>query len=169
VARFLAERMRRTGRIETEILDLLEYDFPIMEERLQFRDDPPSGVREFSAKLARADALVIVSPEYNNGYPGVLKNALDYFLPEYKRKPVGIATVSVGAFGGVNCLAQLRLIMFNLGAYPIPASFPVPRVQDNFDEEGNPRDPMFEKWAEAFLAELLWLTEAVVAQKERTK
>ncbi len=168
VARFMAERMRRTGRIETEILDLLEYNFPIMEERLRFHDDPPPAVRQFSEKLARADAIVIVTPEYNNGYPGVLKNALDYFGPEYKRKPVGIVTVSGGDFGGVNCLAQLRLVMFNLGAFPIPASFPVPRVQDNFDEEGNPRDPRFEKWAEAFLAELLWLTEAVVAQKQRT-
>ena len=167
VARFLAERMRRTGRIETEILDLAEYNFPIMEERLHHRDDPPPGVPEFASKLARADALVIVSPEYNNGYPGVLKNALDYFLPEYKRKPVGIATVSGGDFGGVNCLAQLRLVMLNLGAFPVPAAFPVPRVQDNFDEEGNPRNPMFEKWAGKFLSELLWFTEAVTAQKAR--
>lgn len=166
-ARFMAERMRRTGRIETEILDLADYNFPIMEERLHFRDDPPPAVREFAARLARADAVVIVSPEYNNGCPGVLKNALDYFLPEYKRKPVGIVTVSGGDFGGVNCLAQLRLVTLNLGAFPIPAAFPVPRVQDNFDEEGNPRDPRFEQWAEVFLGELLWFTEAITAQKAR--
>jgi len=169
VARFLAERMRRTGRIETEILDLAEYNFPIMEERLHYRDDPPPGLPEFGAKLARADALVIVAPEYNNGYPGVLKNALDYFYPEYKRKPVGISTVSGGDFGGVNCLAQLRPVILNLGAFPIPASFPVPRVQDNFDEEGNPRNPSFEQWAARFLTELLWFTEAVTAQKAREK
>ena len=47
----------------------------------------------------RADALIIVAPEYNNGYPGVLKNALDYLLPEYERKPIGIVTVSAGGFG----------------------------------------------------------------------
>jgi len=169
VARFLAERMRRTGRIEAEILDLAEYNFPIMEERLHHRDDPPPGVREFAAKLARAHAIVIVTPEYNNGYPGVLKNALDYFYPEYKRKPVGIATVSSGDFGGIRCLAQLRLVMFNLGAVPIPAAFPVPRVQDNFDDEGNPREPLFEKSAASFLGELLWFTEAVTAQKARER
>jgi|SRR5215207_5374230 len=49
VARFIAERMKRFERIETEILDLAEYDFPIMEERLRFRDDPPPGLREFGA------------------------------------------------------------------------------------------------------------------------
>ena len=64
--------------------------------------------------------LSLVTPEYNNGYPGVLKNALDYFLPEYRRKPVGIVTVSSGGFGGINALAQLRLVLFLMGAYPIP-------------------------------------------------
>ncbi|MGH9852590.1 MAG: NADPH-dependent FMN reductase, partial [Blastocatellia bacterium] len=104
VARFISERMKQTGKIETEILDLLEYNFPIMEERLRFRDDPPPGLLEFSQKVARSDSLVIVTPEYNNGYPGVLKNALDYLLPECQRKPIAIVTVSAGGFGGINCL-----------------------------------------------------------------
>jgi hypothetical protein len=84
VARFIAERMRRSARIDTEILDLLADNFPVMAERLHFRDDPPPGLREFSEKVARSDALVIVTPEYNNGDPGGLKNALDYLLPEYQ-------------------------------------------------------------------------------------
>jgi NAD(P)H-dependent FMN reductase len=167
VARFVYERMRRNERIETEILDLLEYDFPIMEERLRLRDDPPPGLREFSAKIARADALVIVTPEYNNGYPGVLKNALDYLLPEYRRKPIGIVTVSAGGFGGLNCLAQLRLVTLGMGAFPIPASLPVSRVQDSFDEDGTPTDPTYEKRAEAFIAEVLWFAEAVATQKAK--
>ena len=60
--------MRRSERIATEILDLLEYNFPMMEERLRFRDDPPPRLREFSEKDARSDALVIitiVTQEYN--------------------------------------------------------------------------------------------------------
>lgn len=165
VARFMAERMRRSGKIETEILDLVEYNFPMMEERLRFRDDPPPRLREFAEKISRADAVVIVSPEYNSGYPGVLKNALDYLLPEFKRKPVGIVTVSGGSFGGLSCLAQLRQVTLALGAFPIPASLPVSRVQDSFDEAGNPADPAYEKRAESFLAELLWFTQAVAAQK----
>src|SRR5919198_4958156 len=111
-----------------------------MEERLRFRDDPPPGLRQFSEKIARADSIVIVTPEYNNGYPGVLKNALDYLLPGYERKPIGIVTVSAGGFGGLNCLAQLRLVTLGMGAFPIPESLSVSRVQDSFDEEGNPKD-----------------------------
>lgn len=165
VARFIAERMKRTGRIEPEILDLLEYHFPAMEERLRLRDDPPPRLREFADKVARSDALVIVSPEYNNGYPGVLKNALDYLLPEYRRKPIGIVTVSAGGFGGISCLAQLRLVTLAMGAFPIPASLPVSRVQDSFDDDGKPVDPSYEKRAESFLSELLWFAEAIAVQR----
>jgi NAD(P)H-dependent FMN reductase len=167
VARFITERMRRNERIETEILDLAEYNFPIMEERLRFRDDPPPGLREFSEKVARSDSLVIVTPEYNNGYPGVLKNALDYLLPEYQRKPIAIATVSAGGFGGINCLAQLRLVTLGMGAFPIPAALPVSRVQDSFDEEGNPKDDSYEKRAQAFIAEVLFFAEAIAVQKSK--
>jgi NAD(P)H-dependent FMN reductase len=169
VAKFVLERLKRAGRAETELLDLAEYNFPIMEERLRFRDDPPPRLREFAEKIARADSLVIVTPEYNNGYPGVLKNALDYLLPEYHRKPIGIVTVSAGGFGGLNCLAQLRLVTLGMGAFPIPAALPVSRVQESFDADGTPRDPTYEKRAQSFLNELLWFTEATATQKAKER
>ena len=167
VARFIIERMKRNARIATEILDLAAYDFPILEERLRFRDDPPPGLREFSEKVARSAALVIVTPEYNNGYPGVLKNALDYLLPEYQRKPIAIVTVSAGGFGGINCLAQLRLAMLGMGALPIPAALPVSHVQDSFDDDGNPHDASYEKQAHAFIADVLFFAEAIAVQKAK--
>jgi len=105
VARFVLARLQQRQGVKTELLDLLEYNFPIMEERLHRRDDPPARLQEYADKIQRADSLIIVTPEYNNGYPGVLKNALDYLLPEYERKPIGIVTVSAGNFGGINCHA----------------------------------------------------------------
>lgn len=167
VARFVADRMKRNDRIETEILDLLEYDFPIMEERLRLRDDAPPRVIEFSAKIARAEAIVIVSPEYNNGYPGVLKNALDYLGPEYKRKPVAIVTVSGGGFGGLNALAQLRLVTLGMGAFPVPAALPFSNVQNVFAEDGTLNEPAYEKRADAFISEVLWFAEAITTQKAK--
>lgn len=168
VAKFVESRLKRRANVETELLDLLEYNFPIMEERLHQRDDPPAGLREYAAKVARADSLVIVTPEYNNGYPGVLKNALDYLLPEYERKPIGIVTVSAGGFGGLTCLAQLRLVTIGMGAFPIPESLPVSRVHESFpNEDGTPKDAAYERRAETFLDEVLWFTEAIADKKAK--
>lgn len=167
VARFVLARLHQRKVAETELLDLLEYNFPIMEERLHHRDDPPPRLREFAAKIARADSLIIVTPEYNNGYPGVLKNALDYLLPEYERKPIGIVTVSAGGFGGLACLAQLRLVTLGMGAFPIPENLAVSRVQDTFKDDGTPNDPVYEKRATAFLDEMLWFTEAIADRKAK--
>src|SRR5262252_9326423 len=165
VARFVLARLQQRQNVETELLDLLEYNFPIMEERLEHRDDPPPRLREYAAKILRADSLILVTPEYNNGYPGVLKNALDYLLPEYERKPIGIVTVSAGGFGGITCLAQLRLVSIGMGAFPIPENLSVSRVQDAFKEDGTPNDPVYEKRAAGFLDDLLWFTEAIVDRK----
>jgi len=167
VARFVLKQLQARPGVETELLDLLEYNFPIMEERLHRRDDPPQGLKEFGEKIGRADAFIIVSPEYNNGYPGVLKNALDYLLPEYERKPVGIVTVSAGGFGGINCLAQLRLVMIGAGAVPIPENLSVSRVQDSFRDDGT-HDPAYDKRAAAFLDEVLWFAEAIADKKAKS-
>src|SRR5437016_9454511 len=169
VARFVFARLQQRRDAETELLDLLEYNFPIMEERLHRRDDPPPRSQEFADKIARADSIIIVTPEYNNGYPGVLKNALDYFLPEYERKPIGIVTVSAGGFGGLTCLAQLRLVPIGMGAFPIPESLPVARVRDSFKDDGTPNDPAYEKRAALFLDEVLWFAEAIADRKAKEK
>jgi NAD(P)H-dependent FMN reductase len=169
VARFVLARLQQRQNVATELLDLLEYDFPMMEERLHRRDDPPPRLQEFGDKIARADSIIIVSPEYNNGYPGVLKNALDYLLPEYDRKPVGVVTVSAGSFGGINCLAQLRLILLGMGAVPTPENLAVSRVHDSFQDDGTPNDPAYEKRAKEFLDDLLWFTEAVADRRAKEK
>ena len=82
VARWITEALQADDRITSELLDLEELAIPIMEERLRMSDNQPPGAAKLSEALAAADGLVIVTPEYNNGYPGVLKNAIDYLLPE---------------------------------------------------------------------------------------
>ena len=168
VARFVLKKTQARQGVETELLDLQDYHFPIMEERLHRRDDPPPRLKEFGEKIGRADAVIIVTPEYNNGYPGVLKNALDYLLPEYERKPIGIVTVSAGGFGGINCLAQLRLVAIGMGAVPVPESLPISRVHDSFKDDGT-YDPAYDKRAETFLDEVLWFAEAIADKKAKDK
>jgi NAD(P)H-dependent FMN reductase len=164
----LVELENRTG-ICTELIDLASIDLPVMRHRLGDTDSPPSGAVELSAKLTLADGLVIVAPEYKNGYPGSLKNALDY-LPAgiLRRKPIGIVTVSSGGFGGLNCLAQLRLVCLAMGGVPIPVALPVSRVEEAFDEEGGLRDPKLATRMGPFLDELIWYTQALAHQRGKT-
>jgi len=168
VAGFALASLHNIQCVSTELIDLKELNLPIMEERLRFRSDPPLQVNDFSNKINRADAIVIVTPEYNSGYPGVLKNALDYLKEEYRRKPFGIITVSSAWSGGILCLAALRQVILHLGGVPIPAILPVPQVQEAFDDEGNPRDQRFRDHAKSYFDELLWFTEALATQRKRT-
>jgi NAD(P)H-dependent FMN reductase len=162
VARFILSRMTGDPRLNTELLDLGDYNFPIMEERLSEMKIVPPDLQRFSDKLELADGLLIVSPEYKGGVPGVLKNALDYLKPGIlRRKPVGICTVSSGGFGGVNCLMQLRLTTLALGGVPIPDALPVSRIQDFFDENGQPRDGKWPTQLNRFIDELLFYAEAL--------
>jgi NAD(P)H-dependent FMN reductase len=169
VARFIVEKLHEHSRIHTELLDLATYNLPIMERRLQEMEQLPPGLREFSEQLRRADGLLIVAPEYKNGYPGVLKNAFDYLEAGILRyKPIAICTVSSEESGGLNCLAQLRLVCLALGGIPIPGALPVGRVQEAFDANGTLRDARLAKRLQPFLEELLWYVEALVAQRMRT-
>jgi NAD(P)H-dependent FMN reductase len=154
--------MEEDPRLNTELLDLGDYNFPIMDQRLSEMDVAPPALQSFSDKLERADGLLIVSPEYKGGIPGVLKNALDYLKPGiFRRKPVGICTVSSGGFGGVNCLMQLRLTILALGGLPIPEALPVSRIQELFDVKGQLMDESWSFRLRQFIDELLFYANAL--------
>jgi len=160
-ARFVVDRLARSGADAT-LVDLAELNLPIMEERLHMRDDPPPGLVRFSDTIASADAVVIVSPEYNGSMPGVLKNALDYIYGEWFRKPVGIVTVSAGGFGGVQVHNHLQLLFLRLKALPV-AGMHVSRVSGSFGEDGEPREPHYEKSFAGFIETLAWYARAMRA------
>jgi NAD(P)H-dependent FMN reductase len=162
VARFILSTMKADPRFNTELLDLSDYDFPIMEQRLSEMKTVPPSLQSFSDKLELADGLLIVSPEYKGGVPGVLKNALDYLKPGIlRRTPVGVCTVSSGGFGGMNCLMQLRLTVLALGGFPIPDALPVSKVQELFDEGDQPRDASWLLNLRHFIDELYFYAKAL--------
>ena len=144
-----------------EILDLNEYQFPVFDERLRLQPDPSKKLLEFAAKIKAADGVIIVTPEYNGGYPASLKNVVDVLYEEWRRKPLAISTVSDGIFGGTQVITSLQFTLWKIRAWVVPAMFPVPKVKESFDEEGNPADKVgVDKRAAAFLDELLWCVEA---------
>ncbi len=154
---FIAENQLAT----VEILDLKELNFPVSEERLSRLTEPSESIKLFSEKVKNADAVIVVTPEYNHSIPASLKNAIDLLYDEWFRKPIGLATVSAGSFGGMNVLTQLQTIFLRVKAVPSSAIFPVPTVQNSFDENGVPADrAVTDKRAGTFVRELLWFAEA---------
>ena len=160
--RFITERQLA----EVEMLDLMEYDFPLFDERLQYQPNPTEKMLQFSAKITEADGVLIVTPEYNGGYPASLKNAIDLLYAEWQRKPVALATVSAGAFGGAQVTTSLVFSLWKIGVLLVPAMFPVPKVQDNYNELGEAIDKDgTDKRADKFIGELLWCMQAADKMK----
>lgn len=168
-AQYIVSRLAAVPDVQTELLDLQDYDFPFLEKPFRYQENPSEDMKRFQQKLDNANAIIIVSPEYNGGYPGVLKNAIDHFLAEYKRKSIGLVTVSSGALGGINALQQLRQVCFGLGTFAVPLSLTVPKVGELFDAENNPLDAGFAERATRFLDEVLWYTQALTAQHQRAE
>lgn len=145
----------------TEILDLNEYQFPVFNERLAHQPNPSVGVLDFANKIKLADGVIIVTPEYNGGYPASIKNAVDLLYDEWHRKPVAISTVSNGNFGGTQVLISLQFSLWKIRAWTVPAMFPVPKAQEIFDDQGNATDKIAtDKRATVFIKELFWCIEA---------
>jgi NAD(P)H-dependent FMN reductase len=161
VALFLKNYIEANKLGTVQLADLMEYQFPVFSERLKFQKDPLPKAVEFANQIKAADGVIIVTPEYNGGYPASLKNAVDLLTDEWKRKPVAIATVSAGGFAGMQVITSLQFSLWKIQAWTVPAMFPTAKISESYDEAGNPADKAgTEKRAKAFLDELLWCIEA---------
>jgi NAD(P)H-dependent FMN reductase len=145
----------------TEIVDLKAYNFPIFDSTLKTMTNPVKNVLEFAEKIKSSDGIIIVTPEYNGGYPASLKNAIDLLYEEWNHKPVAIAIVSSGPFAGSQALVSLQFTLWKMKAWTIPAMFSVPTVDKAYDENGKALyKPISDKLAAVFIKELLWCIEA---------
>jgi NAD(P)H-dependent FMN reductase len=161
VALYFKKYLETNGLANPEILDLKAYNFPLFDERLRFQKSPLSSALEFAGKIKSSDGVIIVTPEYNGGYPPSIKNAIDLLYDEWYHKPVAISTVSDGSFGGTQVIISLQFVLWKMKAWTIPAMFPVPHVEESFNAEGVPVNPeAFEKRTTNFIKELLWHIEA---------
>src|SRR5437867_5648087 len=155
VANFVHAQVARLPGVETELLDVRKLSFPTNDAGEQIKDPV------FSAAMMRADALVIVTPEYNHGYPGLLKHVLDTCLKEYIHKAVGIVGVSAGPWGGSRGIESLLPVMRELGLVSIFWDVNFASVHKVFDQRGTLLDEAYRKRADKFLAELVWMARTL--------
>jgi NAD(P)H-dependent FMN reductase len=155
VANFVVGEVRKRDGVETELIDVRELNFTTQDAGENIKDP------HFSAQMLRADALIIVTPEYNHGYPGLLKHALDTNLKEYIHKAVGICGVSAGIFGGARVIQNLLPVMRELGLVTIFWDGNFPNAQSLFNADGSIKDPASVGRMDKFLGELIWMAKTL--------
>jgi NAD(P)H-dependent FMN reductase len=154
-ARFMVERMATREGVVTELVDIARFPMPV--------GDAGEGIKDpaFAEKMAAADALVIVTPEYNHSFPGLLKHVLDSCLKEYIHKAAGIVGVSAGPFGGVRAIQDFLPVVRELGLVNIFWDVNFGNVSKVFDESGKLLDEAFIQRADKFLNELVWMAKTL--------
>ena len=149
---------------ETDIIDMKDWNLPPVQSVFVSVDRTPDEFKPLAERIFKADAFILVTPEYNGSYSPPMKNLLDHF-PKQHHKPFGIATASPGAMGGIRASQQLLQLVPALFGIASPYLLIVPSVDKKFDEAGNLIDPAFEKSIHNFIAEFLWLSENIVKVK----
>jgi len=155
VARFMLGEVAKREGVETELVDIRALPISTADEGGAAKDPG------FAATVTRADALVLVVPEYNHGYPGLLKHVLDTNLKEYIHKAAGVCGVSAGGFGGARVIENLLPVLRELGLVTIFWDMNFSSVRDLFDASGRIRDDAYVKRADKFVGELVWMARVL--------
>jgi NAD(P)H-dependent FMN reductase len=154
-ANLVFEQTKKRAGIETELIDVRALPMKLDDAGEQMKDP------KFSATIERCDGLIIVTPEYNHGYPGLLKHALDMNLKEYIHKAVGICGVSAGPMGGARVIENLLPVMRELGLVTIFEDVNFGNVSKIFGEKGELKDENFLRRIDKFLNELIWMARVL--------
>lgn len=175
-AQWIFSEAQKLNDVDVELLDLRDYEMPYLSSPM-----PPAMaagkydnevVQKWSEKINEADAFIIVTPEYNHGYPAVLKNALDVIYTEWNKKPLGF--VSYGSVSGARSVEQLRQVAIELQMAPIRNAIhiPVDIFYAAMMGKGPTGPEMFasisQERIQVFFNELLWWGRALKAAREQT-
>ena len=154
-AHFVFEQTKKHMDVETELIDVRELPMRLDDAGEQMKD------AAFSATIERCDGIILIVPEYNHGYPGLLKHALDMNLKEYIHKAVGLCGVSAGPFGGTRVIEHLLPVMRELGLVTTFTDVNFSNVRKLFNEKGELLDESFVRRVNKFLDELLWMARVL--------
>ena len=161
VANLVAGLLNRRAGVRSEVIDIADLPLPV--------DDAGEAIKSagFSAVVAAADGLVIVAPEYNHSFPGLLKHALDSCLSEYIHKAVGLVGVSAGPFAGIRVVQGLLPVMREIGLVTIFWDINIGQVGKVFGEDGRLLDDALVRRSDRFIRELIWMSKVLRHGREQ--
>jgi NAD(P)H-dependent FMN reductase len=160
-AQLFAELLNRRAGVVSRVIDIAAVPMPV--------DDAGEAIKDpaFAQAMTEADGLVIVSPEYNHSFPGLLKHVLDSCLSEYIHKAVGIVGVSAGPFAGARVIQNLLPVMREIGLVTIFWDVNIGTVGKVFAEDGRLLDEAVIRRSERFIKELIWMATVLRYGRER--
>jgi NAD(P)H-dependent FMN reductase len=164
-AKYIVEKVKAAGH-STQLVDFREMPLPFYNAPtvpvVYFKSQYPDVNAEKWSRISRAaDAFIIVSPEYNHGYPAVLKNALDWGYLEFEKKAFGLVGVSNGTVAGARMIEQIRPVIENFGAVAVRETVMIGPVEKYFGPDGKLLDESLDKKIDGLLKSLAWWGEAL--------
>jgi len=166
---WLSTAVAKHDGFKLEILDLRDYQMPFFEAAvspayIENADYGNSEINRFAAKISDADAVIMITPEYNHGYSAILKNAIDSVYREWNNKPLGI--VSYGSAGGARAVEQLRQVGIELQMAPIRNGVHVMAPWLLTDADGSLKEGVLDGYTASLDAQLTQLHWWAVALKQ---
>ncbi|MCX4595506.1 NAD(P)H-dependent oxidoreductase [Streptomyces sp. NBC_01549] len=160
VANWFRRQADQHGEFAVELIDLADtgipLELPAVPPALQPDLPRPAGMADLTRRLRAADAVVVVTPDYNRSFPASLKAAIDWHYTEWQAKPIGFVGYS-GASGGLLAIEHLRQVFNELHAHTVRDYVSFPRYYELFAPDGTLHDPQgAEAAAKAMLDQLLW-------------
>ena len=160
-AQFVFGELQKRPGVTTELIDIAQLKIPV-DDAGETTKDP-----RFAAAMERADAIVIVSPEYNHSFPGLLKHVLDSCLKEYIHKAAGIVGVSAAVFGGSRMIENFQPVLRELGLVSIFWDVNFGAIGKVFDRDGRLLDQAYMVRTDKFLNELIWMAKVLRYGREK--
>lgn len=156
VARWFLSEIGGRDDMETHVIDLSE---PAVADELRLtleRTATPDDAPTLAQRIGGLDGFVVVTPEYNHGYPASLKLAIDYVYSEWRAKPVGFVSYG-GMAGGHRAVEQLRQVFAEMHAVTLRDTVSFHMAWERFDDAGRPHDAEgTTKAAAVLLDQLAW-------------
>lgn len=166
-AHWILSLLQEKKEVNAELIDLRDWPLPFFDEatspgmmKMMQKDYTNTLAKKWAKKVGEADGFLIVAPEYNHGYPAVLKNALDYVYAEWNNKPVGFLSYG-GNAGGARSVQQLRHVAIELQMVPIRNGVHIPLYWTQLDEKGKLKTDAYKEPAENLITQLISWTKAL--------